>query len=143
MPPATLRDQLIRDEGNFQRFAYQDSEGFWTIGFGRCIDQRKGKGISLAEAEAMLDADIRDFTADVLVALPWAVGLDEARREALVNIAFNVGTQGLLGFKKALVAMQAGDWFTAAAHFMDSRWAGQVGIRAERLAEQIRTGQRQ
>ena len=136
----TLRDQLIRDEG-YRQFAYEDSEGFWTIGIGRCIDRRKGKGVALFEAEAMLDNDIRDFTSDVLVALPWAAGLDEVRRGALVNMAFNVGTQGLLGFKKALDAMQAGDWYTAAAHMMDSRWAKQVGIRAERLAEQMRSGE--
>jgi lysozyme len=137
----TLREQIQRDEGGYRRFAYQDSETYWTIGFGRCIDARKGEGITLTEAELMLDHDIDTFSANVLAALPWTAGMDEVRRGALVNMAFNLGIAGLLGFKKALEAMQRGDWFTAAAHMMDSRWAGQVGIRAERLAEQMRSGE--
>lgn len=137
----TLREQLIRDEGGYRKYAYLDSRGFTTIGFGRCIDRPVGKGVSLAEAEAMLDADIRDFTADVLVALPWAKSLDEVRRGVLVNMAMNMGVQGLLSFKKALASMRAGEWYQAAAHMMDSRWAKQVGIRAERLAEQMRSGE--
>jgi lysozyme len=136
-----LRGQIARDEGGYQRFAYPDSEGYWTIGFGRCIDKRKGKGISLEEAERMLDADIRDFTADVLVAIPWAMTLGDARLGALVNIAFNVGVQGLLGFKKALAAMERGQYQEARTHFLDSKWARQVGPRAPRLADQIADGE--
>lgn len=133
----TLREQLLRDEG-VRLKVYKDSVGKLTIGVGRNLEDR---GISLAEAEAMLDHDIQEFTAAVVADLPWSRTLDEARRGALVNIAFNVGVAGLLGFKKALAAMEQGDYYTAAAHFMDSKWAHQVGIRAERLAEQIRSGE--
>jgi lysozyme len=135
-----LREQLARDEG-YRQFAYEDSEGFWTVGIGRCIDRRKGKGLSLAEAEMLLENDIRDFTADLLVALPWAMTLDAARLGALVNIAFNVGVQGLLGFKKALAAMEKDQYQEARTHFLDSKWARQVGHRASRLADQIGDGE--
>jgi lysozyme len=40
-----------------------------------------------------------------------------------------------------LAAMERGDWFTAGDQMMDSRWAKQVGMRAERLADQLRTGE--
>lgn len=133
----TLRDQLLRDEG-VRLKVYKDSVGVLTIGVGRNLED---KGLSLAEAELMLDNDITEFTAAVLAALPWTARLDEVRRAALINLAFNLGVRGLLGFQKALVAIEAGDWFTAAAHMMDSRWAKQVGIRAERLAEQMRSGE--
>ena len=135
----SLRDQLLRDEGCRLK-VYTDLVGKLTIGVGRNLED---KGISLAEAEMMLDNDIRDFTADVLVAIPWAVGLDEVRREALVNMAFNMGTQGLLGFKRALAALHRGDWATASEHMLESKWASQVGMRAERLAAQVRSGVRQ
>jgi lysozyme len=141
MIPTNLHDQLTRDEGGYQRFAYEDSEGYITIGFGRCIDRRRGQGISLAEAEEMLAHDIRDRTADVLIAIPWAQRLDDVRRAVLVNMAFNLGVNGLLGFKKALAAMKVGAWATAAEHMLDSKWAGQVGLRAERLADQVVSGE--
>lgn len=137
----TLREQLIRDEGGYQKYAYQDSLKLWTIGYGRCIDRWKGKGISEPEAALLLDNDIRDTTADLLTALPWVASLDETRRGALLNLCFNLGIMGLLGFKHMLAALQNGDWETAAQHLLDSKYAGQVKARATRLAEQIRTGQ--
>jgi hypothetical protein len=56
-----------------------------------------------------------------------------------LNMTFNLGDR-LLGFRKALAAVQAGDWSTAAAEMLDSQWAAQVGPRAQRLAEAMRTG---
>lgn len=135
----TLREQLIRDEGCKLK-VYRDSVGKLTIGVGRNLED---KGISQQEADAMLDNDIRDFTADVLVALPWSLALDPVRLEALVNIAFNVGSHGLMGFRQMLLAMRGGDWYAAAAHLMDSKAARQNPERYERLAEQFRLGERQ
>lgn len=135
-----LRQQLARDEGGYQRWAYQDSEGYWTIGFGRCIDRRRGPGISLAEAELMLDNDIRVALTDVLAEWPWAMTLSEARLGALVNLRFNLGLGGLRTFRRMLAAMERGDWEAAARELLDSAYHRQVGLRAERLAEQIRSG---
>ena len=133
----TLKEQLMRDEGTRLK-PYTDSTGHLTIGFGRNLSQ---VGISLAEAELLLDHDIQRTTADVLAALPWTMGLDDARRDALINMAFNLGIGGLLGFHKMLVACQAGDWATAALEALNSEWAHQVGPRAYRLSRQIETGQ--
>lgn len=133
----TLREQLIRDEG-VRLKPYRDSVGLLTIGYGRCLDR---KGISLLEAEQMLDHDLRDATADVLLHLPAAMTLDEPRRAVLVNMAFNLGIAGLLGFTKMLAAVATQDWDTAATEMLASKWAGQVGLRAERLAQQMASGE--
>lgn len=135
-----LRQQLIRDEG-YRRHAYPDSEGYWTIGIGRCIDARRGKGISYPEALYLLDNDIREATGEVLDRLPWALALDDARQGALVNLTITLGIGGLLGFRRMLAAAERGDWEAAARELLDSRYHQQVGARAERLAEQLRTGQ--
>ena len=137
----TLRDQIARDEGGYQKSAYQDSLGYWTIGFGRLIDKRKDGGISRAEAELMLDNDIRDKTAELIAALPWIPLIDPVRRAVLVNMAFNLGVAGLLGFHATLEAVHAGDWAAASQHMLESKWAQQVGPRAHRLADQMRTGE--
>lgn len=134
----TLKEQLMRDEG-LRLKPYADTTGHLTIGFGRNLTQ---VGISLAEAELLLDHDIQRTTADVLAAFLWIASLDDVRREALVNMAFNLGIGGLLEFRKMLAACQRGDWPTASIEALNSEWAQQVGDRAYRLSRQLETGER-
>jgi lysozyme len=132
----TLLDQLKRDEG-LRLTPYRDSVGKLTIGYGRNLD---AEGISADEAEYMLHNDLIAHTQALEKALPWVTTLDQARHDALVNIAFNVGVPGLLEFKKTLALIQAGEYSLAAEELMRSKWATQVGVRAERLSAQLRIG---
>jgi lysozyme len=72
--------------------------------------------------------------------LPWWRNLSPVRQRVLVNMAFNLGMVGLLTFKNTLGAMQNGSYAAAAAGMLSSKWATQVGVRAERLADMMRTG---
>lgn len=132
----TLRLQIERDEG-LRLKPYLDSVGKCTIGYGRNLDDR---GISAAEARLMLDADLAETILAVSQALPWVATLDEPRRAVLINMAYNLGIAGLLGFRRALAAMQRGDWPEAAKEMLTSTWAEQVGPRAHRLAKQMAEG---
>ena len=132
----TLKEQLIRDEGTRLK-PYMDTTGHVTIGFGRNLTD---VGISLAEAEYLLDHDIARASADLQAALPWTVNLNEPRRAALINMSFNLGITGLLAFHKMLAACQAGDWTQAGFEALNSEWARQVGPRAYRLSRQLETG---
>ena len=134
----TLREALIRDEG-FRGKPYPDTTGHLTIGFGRNLTD---DGITLAEAEFLLDNDISRHTADVLALLPWMLRMDEVRREALINMAFNVGAHGLLESPKMLRAAEAGDWPLAAIELLNGPYHLQVGDRAYRLSRQLETGER-
>ena len=53
-------------------------------------------------------------------------------------MAFNMGTNGLLKFKKTLALIESGDYQTASAEMLNSRWAKQVGSRAEKLSERMK-----
>lgn len=139
MPITNLEDQLVRDENEILH-AYQDDEGWWTIGVGILIDKRKGGGITQSESRYLLRSRIADKTAELFQKLPWVAQLDAVRQSALVNMAFNLGVDGLLKFEHFLAALQAKDWQMAAAEMLNSLWHKQVGERADRLAEQIRTG---
>ena len=55
----------------------------------------------------------------------------------MVNMGFNLGYPRLSKFKKFLDAMQKNDFETAAVEMMDSKWATQVGKRAERLKQRV------
>ena len=58
----------------------------------------------------------------------------------MIDISFNLGQTRLRKFQKALTAMSRNDWDTAADEFMDSKWSKQVGQRAKKLTDIIRTG---
>jgi len=135
-----LKEQLKRDEGSV-RYAYEDTLGFLTIGVGRLIDDRRGGGLSPSEIDYLLDNDISEKTAQVLEALPWAKDLTEPRLAVLINMAFQMGLRGLLGFPGMLGAVRTGDYKAAAEHMLDSKWEQQTPTRAHRLADQMESGE--
>lgn len=134
-----LEEQLRLDEGE-NLTAYQDHLGFWTIGIGRLIDGRKGGGIAKEESSYLLNNDIRRKTSEAKAAIPWIEKLDEARQGVLLNMAFQMGVEGLLKFKTTLAMVRAGRYEKAASGMLNSLWAKQTPERANRLAEQMRTG---
>lgn len=134
-----LTAQLRRDEGEVLH-AYQDHLGFWTIGIGRLIDKRRGGGLTRDEAAYLLNNDIVKVTAAVRARLPWFDELTEARQGVLANMAFQMGVEGLLGFRNTLGMIERGEYAAAADAMLQSKWAQQTPQRAARLAEQMRTG---
>lgn len=129
-----LRRQLIHDEG-LRLKAYRDSVGKLTIGVGRNLDD---KGISEAEAAVLLENDIAEHVALLDAKLPWWRKLDEARQNALANMCFNLGINGLLGFTNSLALLERGEYEKAAANLAMSKWAKQVGPRATRIIAVIK-----
>jgi len=110
-----------------------------TIGYGRLVTD--GNGISEYEAEDLLRNDVANVRAQLDRRLPWwNQQLDTTRQQAVLEMAFNMGVGGLLSFKNMLAALEAGDHETAAKEALASRWAEQVGHRANNIAERIRLG---
>lgn len=134
-----VRDLIALHEGRVAH-AYQDSLGYWTIGVGHLIDERKGGKLPEAIIDALLDLDIHEHANELFSSLPWVRDLDPVRQAVLVDMYFNM-RRNLLGFKETLRLFQEGRWDAAANAMLDSRWADQVGIRARRLARMTRTGQ--
>lgn len=132
-----MRKELIRDEG-VRNYPYKDTVGKLTIGVGRNLD---GVGIHDDEAYLMLANDIQDAMRSLDKHLPWWRELAEVRQRVLVNMCFNLGITGLLGFKNTLAMIKTGKYTEAAAAMLNSKWAGQVGARAQRLAEQMAKGE--
>lgn len=142
---ALLAAELERDEG-FVKHAYKDSLGFWTIGIGRLIDKARGGGITREEALYLKRNDIARFKAEMDKAAPWWRTLDAVRRRAVLNMTFNLGSGWITpGHPKAwpntVKLIREGKYAAAADAILANKvWAGQVGDRARRIAEQIRTG---
>jgi len=141
MISANLIDSIKIGEG-FSATAYRCPTGRLTIGYGRCVDpDEPGTGITEEEAEMLLENDLVRFeamTRDVLRDT-WHV-LDQVRREALIEMCFNMGPANLAKFKMMIASLAEEDFEGAAQEALSSRWAAQVGKRADRIAERIRSG---
>jgi lysozyme len=134
-----VRADLLVDEGKVVH-AYQDSEGYWSIGVGRLIDKRVGGRLRDDEISLMLDNDITQAEADAKTLFPAFDGLSENRKAVLVNMAFNLGVNRLGGFKNLRAAVDSGDFDAAAAEMGNSKWAVQVKSRADRLIKMMKEG---
>lgn len=130
-----LLDQLERDEG-FRAKPYLDTTGHWTVGFGWNME---AVPLDKDIARLILEREVEKCTATLRRDFSWFDGLSECRQGVLINMAYNLGLEGLKKFQRMLTAVAGGYYKEAAKEMMDSKWARQVGQRAVRLATQMET----
>jgi lysozyme len=160
----SLKDQLILHEG-MKLKPYKCPANKWTIGVGRnledvglsrdeqlklfgtsglnreeIIDGLLVRGISEEEALFLLDNDIKKCVNDVKK-FPWFESLDPVRQKVIVDMRFNLGLAGLKKFRKMIGHLEVGAYSKAAEEMKNSKWYHQVGTRARRLVEMMRTGE--
>ena len=133
-----LLDMLKRHEG-VKSHVYLCSAGYETIGVGRNIS-KSGMGLSEDEVDYLLENDIVRVIKELSSEYPWFRGLDDVRKDAMIDISFNLGATRLRGFKKALAAMEVADYTLAAKEFLDSKWSRDVKGRATELCYMVETG---
>lgn len=148
-----LVEELRSDEGEKLK-SYLDSKGYWTIGVGCLIDPKRGANpapfgvdlrnggtITANQSEALLLKHIAEKIGQLDIALPWWRSLSDNRQRCLCNMAFQMGVSGLLGFKKALADIKAGEWVNARLNMLDSDWGRHDSPnRARRLADRMVQG---
>lgn len=132
-----LRAQLIRHEG-LRLKPYMDTTAHITIGVGRNLTD---VGISATEAMQLLDNDISRTLMGIRPHISWWDALSEVRQRVLVDMAFNLGPEGLLKWTNTLQAVSDGDYQFAAKAMRQSLWARQVGKRALDLALMMESGE--
>ncbi len=128
-----IKEQLIKHEG-LRLDIYDDSVGKATVGVGRNIED---KGISRDEAMLMLDNDIQEVEEQVNH-FRWFGTLSDVRRRVIIDMVFNLGITRFRKFKKTIAHIAAGDYEGASVEMLDSKWAKQVGIRAETLSKMMK-----
>lgn len=137
---------LIRDEGVRLR-VYRCTAGHLTIGVGHKLTEREVlqglSEISLEQAGYLLHMDIgiaMNGCASIFGRDRFDAML-EARQRALVNMCFQMGTQGLANFRRMIDAIMRNDWAMAQAEALDSKWArSDSPARAQRVAHMIGRG---
>ena len=133
---AAMYRQLVQHEG-LRLKPYTDTVGKLTIGVGRNLTDN---GVSELEAEGMCIRDMADVDADLDRNVAWWREMSEPRQMVFVDMCFNLGWPRFSQFRRMLAAAEDGDYATAADEMIDSRWARQVGTRADLLETMMRNG---
>lgn len=139
-----IYEQLKIDEGVVYEI-YKDHLGYPTFGVGHLIlktdkefEQDVGTPITEERVRECFEHDLDTAVSEceALFKDNWNEYPGELK-EILVNMMFNLGRTRLGKFKKFIGAINEGDWEKASIEMMDSRWAVQVGPRANRLRDRV------
>jgi lysozyme len=143
--------ELIKKHEGLRLQPYKDTEGNWTWGYGTNLEPGITKndliylltyGPTKETAEYFLRNRIAIAEHDVLTYFGrmFVTSISKNRYNALVNMMFNLGRTRFYTFKKMIAALKNGDWERVADELLNSKYARQVGRRAEELAQMIREG---
>lgn len=131
----TVLEQIELHEGRRAK-PYVDSVGKITIGVGRNLTDR---GLREDEIDYLYMNDLREATDDAKT-FPWFTGLNDARQAVVIDMCFNLGLTKFQKFKQTIAAIASGDYVKASDSMLKSKWASQVGKRAQTLARMMATG---
>lgn len=131
-----LVSMVAMHEG-FRAKPYKDSVGVLTVGYGRNLQD---VGIRPDEARLMLENDLAVAMTDARFLFDDFAALTPNRQRVLVDFCFNLGRTRAAGFKAMWAALEREDYHAAAMEMLDSKWARQVGNRAQRLARMMKEG---
>lgn len=150
MTEELLIDEVIADEGSRKNsdgwhVAYQDTNGFWTIGYGHLlgpgITRTRCERVTEREARAWLAADLEDATSASRRLIHNFDSLPDNKQRAIVSMVFNRGEPAMRKSTKILPAIlygaESGDWSGVASAIDGSQWAAQVKRRAVRIREEL------
>src|SRR5690554_2701208 len=146
--------RMLRNEEGVRHQPYRDHLGYETIGVGHLVDPRKGGSLpgwaldelhqngrlSDASVDRLLEDDIINVVNQLETQLPWVSSLDQVRYTVLLDMAFQMGISGLLGFENTLRHVREGNYEQAADNMRQSLWYRQTPNRAERRINEMRTG---
>jgi lysozyme len=136
-PSTGLLDSIKAHEG-YRSTAYQDTKGIWTIGYGTNLQTLKIDEPTACEWLVARTAEAAVWASKY----PWLATLDPARQDVVVEMIYNLGPTRFSKFKKLHAACAAGDFEAATKEMVSSDWHSDVGVRAEHLEKQMRSGVR-
>lgn len=156
---SALPEDIRRDEG-LRHAAYEDTTGHKTVGFGFNMDSGiarrvwKKAGISVPFDDVYTGkAAINDAHAEALGRESFSIALDDAtslyenfarlspeRKEALLNLSYQLGKPKLAGLESFNAAVRKGAWAEAVRQLLKTKYALQTPDRAREIARKLLRG---
>jgi len=130
-----LKKRIKKNEG-FSTKPYKDKLGFLTIGYGHLIlpNEKKllEKKINKTDLEKIFQQDFNKALTDFNVFLKH-FSSNKRDAELLIEMVFQIGTNGVLKFKNLLQNMNNGNPHLVCFEMMDSFWYKQTPTRVKNL----------
>jgi lysozyme len=130
----TLKQQLMGEKLKL----YTDTKNKVTIGIGHNIQD---KGITVATSRFMCSEDIDEAENELNRCISWWKSKPDNVKLVLLNMMFNMGANKLMGFVKTLQLIKEDKFKEASVEMLNSAWANQVGKRAVRLSNMLKSCQ--
>ncbi len=150
---------LKLDEG-LKLKTYKDTEGYWTIGIGHLLTKKPSLDVAISvldsqvgrktqgsiteeEARKLFQSDVNSAVKSIKVDStlgPLYAKYDDARKQALINMVFQMGSAGTASFKNSLGLIADKNYAVAGANMRKSKWYRQTPNRAERVIKVLTTG---
>lgn len=111
----------------------------WTVGYGFTKGVTPETRMPRQQADRRLEEEVLDVDSALVKALSWYNSASFVTKTILINMAFNMGIKGLLGFRNTLAYVGQKNYAAAATNMRKSLWYQQVTNRAERLAKRMET----
>lgn len=131
----TRTEELIAKHEGFRSKIYTDTTGNRTIGYGINLEH-----MTEERARAFLKFEIARIREELPYRIKSFNSLSGNRQDVLIDMAYNLGIEGLMKFRKFLSAVNEGQFSRAAYEMNNSLWADQVGRRAEKLSRMMVVG---
>lgn len=141
--------KILNYEEGYKERPYIDTEGYPTVACGVKIGP---KGAHLSNYTFTVPREVGDVWLESFVAstikkmnenpliISAMKACNQERQDILTSMAYQMGVQGLAGFKNTLAMVASGNFSGAASGMLSSKWAKQTPNRANRHAEVMRTG---
>jgi lysozyme len=124
-----LIDSIKSNEG-FSAKPYPDPLHGWDVPtFGHGLTY-----ITEAESEMIVRNRVQSIQEEISMRKPVFKTLTEDRQHALIEMAYQMGVNGLMKFRNMWAAIEAKNFELARVEALDSKWAKQTHKRAVRVA---------
>lgn len=131
-------ESSILEHEDYKANPYLDSKKLWTFAIGRCLETNPLTGgewkylldnrhltLAITEdgAQWLMEQQIQSTRGQCARMLDFWGWLDDVRRDVLVEMAFQMSIQRLVGFHDMLDAIRAKRWTAAKEAGLASKWA--------------------
>ena len=138
----------IKHEEGFRALPYQDTRGFETIGYGTKFplldsdwncDAFTHAGVTERQADCLLRSRLSDHYIELSHRWGPFNKQPEPVQMALLDMVYQLGVDGVLGFHEMLPALARHDYAAAIREAMDSVWDRETPSRVDRVVSVFRS----
>lgn len=152
------RKAFITENEGLRLTSYDDSEGVRTVGIGFNLERDDAKekieafgldfkkvvdgeqSLTKAQANQLFEETLAEAEADAEIIFSNFGELSDNRKTALIDMVFNLGGTKWRTYTLSIKDIANENWDAFVKRWEDSRWAKQVGSRADKVLQLIKEG---